>query len=239
MEKRIQDLSGHYIICGFGRMGRVIAGELNRKGIPFVVVDGKDSLSEEMEMLRFHFLHGDATREEALVRAGIERAKGLISVVDTDMANVYIVLTARGFNKDLYIMAKCSADEAQTKLKWAGANKVISPYTTGAHSIANAILKPNVSEFLELALGSGDYNIEVEEFPIEEGSFFHGKKIMESNIRTFGIIIIAIRKASGAFFYNPGPETLMNSGDTLIVLGRHEDFLNLKKTHGRGKNVVV
>jgi voltage-gated potassium channel len=229
MTMEINRLGGHYIICGVGRMGKVICENLHNSGVPFVVVDYKETLRENMNKLGYLFISGDATKEETLAEAGIMKAKGLVTVVDSDVKNVYIVITAKGMRKDLYVVAKAAEEEAHSKLTWAGADKVVSPYTIGGMSIAHSITKPSVTEFIDVALGHGDYNVNVEEVRIEKDSFFDGKQIKESNIRKAGIIIIAIKKAHGAFMYNPGPDAVISGGDTLIALGRKADFEALGK----------
>jgi voltage-gated potassium channel len=209
-------------------MGTVIAEILSDQNLPFVIVDPIERQSETSES-KYLFVTGDATRDAVLKRAGVNRAKGLITVVDSDVKNLYIVLTARSMNKELYIISKASQEEANSKLKWAGADKIVSPYTISGQSIANSITKPNVSDFLDSVLGNNEYNIEVEEVTITEKSEFAGKLIMDSNVRNMGIIIIAIKKKGGAFIYNPGPSEVIMPGDTLISLGRQQDFESLEK----------
>jgi voltage-gated potassium channel len=234
MQNKIDALKDHYILCGFGRMGRIIAEILSKNNLPFVVVDPLPRQSETSEN-QYLFVTGDATHEIVLIKAGILNARGLmITVVDKDVTNLYIVLTARGLSKDLYLVTKCSEEEAHSKLMWAGADKIVSPYTIGGMSIAQSIIKPKVNDFLDMALGHNTYNIMVEEVKITEKSPIDGITIRESNIRRHGIIIVAISKRNSAFIYNPGPDEYICAGDTLIALGRKEDFESLDKFLTRG-----
>lgn len=233
MENRIDALKDHYILCGFGRMGRIIADKLEANRIPFVVIDPTARQSESAEN-QFLFVTGDATHENVQVKAGVMRAKGLITVVDQDVTNLYIVLTAKGLNKSLYVVSKCAQEEAYSKLMWAGADKIVSPYTIGGESIAQSIIKPNVTDFMEMAMGHGGYHIMVEEVKIHEKTPLDGVSVKESHIRKHGIIVIAIKKKNAAFIYNPGPDELLSAGDTLISLGRKEDFESLENYLTRG-----
>jgi len=233
MEGKIDALEDHYILCGFGRMGRIIADLLSTNELPFVVIDPTPRQSETAEN-QYLFVTGDATHESVQIKAGIMRAKGLITVVDEDVTNLYIVLTAKGLNSDLYVVSKCAQEEAHSKLIWAGADKIVSPYTIGGQSIAQSIIKPHVTDFMDMAMGNTGYNIMVEEVKIKEKCKLDGVKIKESNIRSHGIIIVAISKKSTGFVYNPGPEELLAAGDTLISLGRKEDFESLTNYLERG-----
>ncbi len=238
MDKKIKQMENHYIICGYGRMGGFIAERLRFSNEDFVVIEFNEEKEKKAEESGDVFVFGDATKSDVLKRAGIERAKGLVSVVDSDAQNVYITLTAKWLNPKLHIITKANDEDAATKMKWAGASKVVSPTLMGSRSIANSILKPNVSEFLELALSHNDYDIDVSELELDKSSFLLGKKIYETDIRKIGIIIIAIKKEDNTFIYNPGPNQILEEGDTLIVLGRNDDFKRLNKLM-RGENVVV
>lgn len=233
MEGKIEALEDHYILCGFGRMGKIIAEILAKNNLPFVIVDPNPGHSESSEN-QYLFITGDATHEIVLIKAGILRAKGLITVVDQDVTNLYIVLTAKGLDKDLYVVTKCAQEEAYSKLMWAGADKIVSPYTIGGQSIAQSIIKPNVTDFLDMAMGNTGYQIMVEEVRIQEKSRLDGVYLKDSNIRKHGIIVVAVKKKNSAFIYNPGPDELLTAGDTLIALGRKEDFESLDNYLSRG-----
>jgi voltage-gated potassium channel len=228
MLKKISELKDHYIICGYGRMGKVICHKLKEnKKVDFVVVDKNEHMEEELENKGFLYVIGDATKESVLLQAGVMSAQGLVAVTNSDAENIYIVLTAKGFNQNLKVTSRASSEEASVKMFWAGCDKTVSPYVIGGNSVADSIIKPNVSQFFELALGNSEYNIEVEEILVTGKEYFAEKKIIESNIRKEGIIIVAIKKKDGSFIYNPGPEEFIAKGDTLIALGRQTDFEKL------------
>ncbi len=194
MESKIDALKDHYILCGFGRMGRIIAQILSENNLPFVIVDPTPRQSETSDNQYLFFVTGDATHENVQIKAGILKAKGLITVVDQDVNNLYITLTAKGLRKDLYVVSKCAQEEAYSKLMWAGADKIVSPYTIGGQSIAQSIIKPHVTDFLDMAMGNTGYQIMVEEVTIQERSPVNGVQLKDSNIRRHGIIIVAIKK---------------------------------------------
>jgi voltage-gated potassium channel len=220
VEKRIEALSDHYIICGFGRIGALICKEFAAKPIPFLVIEKHPEAHEKLHHEEYLHLRGDATEDETLLRAGIKKAKGLISVVTSDTENVYITLTARGLNPDLYILARSGEEGSEIKLKRAGANKVVSPYVIGGSRMAQAILRPNVVDFIEIATGREHMELQMEEILIPAGSGFVGENLASSGFRKeTGVIIIGIKKASGKMVFNPESHTHMESGDTLIVLG--------------------
>lgn len=233
MESRIDALEDHYILCGFGRMGRIIADLLSENNLPFVIIDPEPRQSESSDE-QYLFVTGDATHENVLIKAGVMRAKGLITVVDKDVTNLYIVLTVKGLNQDIFVVSKCSQEEAYSKLMWAGANKIVSPYTIGGQSIAQSIIKPHVTDFMDMALGNTGYQIMVEEVKVVENCKLDGTKIKDSNIRDHGIIVVAINKRQSGFVYNPGAEEILSAGDTLIALGRKEDFESLVNYLERG-----
>ena len=217
LEKRIKDLRNHYVICGYGRMGKIIAKELKNKGAKFVVIEKQPAFHEKEEVL---LIEGDATLDENLKEAGIERAKGLISVLPTDAENLYVVLSARGLNPDLLIVARAGEEGAEQKLLRAGADRVISPYHTGGLKIAQTVLKPAVVDFIEFATKSGNIDLQMEEIPVPESSGLAGSSLDQCGIgRELGVIIVAIKKASGEMKFNPTFRTLIDAGDTLIALG--------------------
>ena len=220
VEKKIDALKNHYIICGFGRIGSLICKEFQTNNLHFVVVEKETETLEKIEEEGYLFLRGDATLDETLLKAGIKRAKGLISVVTSDTSNVYITLTARGLNPDLFILARSSEEGSDIKLKRAGANKVVSPYFIGGTRMAQSILRPNVVDFIEIATGSEHLDLQMEEITISPQSFFAGETLVSSGFRKeTGVIIVGIKKAHGKMIFNPHSQAKMDGGDTLIVLG--------------------
>jgi voltage-gated potassium channel len=220
VEKRIEALRDHYIVCGFGRIGALICREFAAKPLPFVVIEKSPELLAKLEEDRYLFLHGDATDDEILLKAGIKKAKGLISVVASDSENVYITLTARGLNPDLYILARAGEEGSEIKLKRAGASKVVSPYLIGGSRMAQAVLRPNVVDFIEIATGREHLELQMEEIQIPADSAFVGQNLVSAGFRKeTGAMIIGIKKVSGKMVFNPESHTRIEGNDTLIVLG--------------------
>ena len=220
VEKKIDSLQDHYIICGFGRIGQLICKEFAAKPIPFLVIEKHPEAHEKLHHEEYLHLRGDATEDETLLRAGIRKAKGLISVVTSDTENVYITLTARGLNPDLYILARSGEEGSEIKLRRAGANKVVSPYVIGGGRMAQAILRPNVVDFIEIATGREHLELQMEEIMIPHHSGFVGENLISSGFRKeTGTIIVGIKKGDGTMVFNPDSHSRIEADDTLIVLG--------------------
>jgi voltage-gated potassium channel len=225
VEKKIDSLQDHYIICGFGRIGQLICKEFAAKPIPFLVIEKHPEAHEKLHHEEYLHLRGDATEDETLLRAGIRKAKGLISVVTSDTENVYITLTARGLNPDLYILARSGEEGSEIKLRRAGANKVVSPYVIGGGRMAQAILRPNVVDFIEIATGREHLELQMEEIMIPHHSGFVGENLISSGFRKeTGTIIVGIKKGDGTMVFNPDSHSRIEADDTLIVLG-HPDAI--------------
>ncbi len=218
MEKRLKSLRDHYIVCGYGRMGRIICKEFRHYGLPYVVIEKEpQEIDADDDTI---FIYGDATRDENLLRAGIERARGLVSVLSTDAQNLFVVLSARGLNPKLTIVARAGDEGSEQKLLRAGADRVISPYHIGGLRIAHSILKPAVVDFIEFATRTGNIELQMEEIRVEKGSAIAGKTIHESGIgRELGVIIVAIKRSGGDMRFNPMHNTVIREGDTLIAIG--------------------
>ena len=229
VEKTIEELRDHYIVCGYGRIGSLICREFAAKPIPFVVVENNPEVIAKLTEDNVPFLRGNATEDETLLKAGIKRAKGIVSVVTSDTENVYITLTARGLNPDLFILARSGESGSEIKLKRAGANKVISPYHIGGSRMAQAILRPNVVDFIEIATGREHLDLTMEEIFIPEKSNFIGQNLKDAGLRKdTGVIIVGIKKASGTMVFNPQSTTVIAARDTLIVLGQPASIAKLE-----------
>lgn len=233
LEKQINQLQGHYIVCGFGRIGRTVTEILKEKPLKVVVIE-KDPqyipLFQEKNQL---FILGEATSEEHLVKAGIERAKGLVAAASSDADNVYIALTARGLNPKLFILARAAAEYSVSKLIRAGADKVVSPYDIGARRMANTILRPTVIDFIELAVHNRNLDLQMEELTIGDQSQIKNATLLDSDIRKdYNLIIVAIKKKSGEMIFNPASQTKIQQGDTLVALGDRENLNRLEKKLG-------
>jgi voltage-gated potassium channel len=220
MEKQVEALSGHYILCGYGRMGRVIARHLQSEKVPFVVVDHTPELVEAIREEKLLAIEGDATSDETLERAGVRRAKGLVTVLSKDAENVFVVLTASQLNPSLYILARANNDDAIPKLIRAGANAVINPYESAGARIAQTLLRPAVTDFMQVVTSREGLDILVEQIEIQPESQLAGRTLRESNLRQVAnAMVVAIRKGrSGEMLFNPESSALMEAGDTLIAI---------------------
>jgi len=184
LEKQIKELDSHYILCGYGRIGRMIAQEVNAKKLPLVVIENRPEVVEQLEKDNVLYIRGDASDEDNLLAAGIKRAVGLVSVVSSDAENMYIVLTARGLNPDLFILSRAGEEKSLKKLQRAGADMVLSPYSIGARKMAQAILRPTVSDFIETMVhGADGLDLAMEEILVTPESKLKDISLLESNIR--------------------------------------------------------
>ena len=227
--KRIKKLSGHYIICGYGRLGEIIARQLQERRIPLVVVENNPELTINLDQSGYYFVAGDATKEEVLLEAGIERAKGLVAVVHSDASNVYIVLTARSLKPDLFIVARGEEPGSRQKLLRAGADKVESPYELGGRKMAHTILRPTVTTLMELAMAEG-MEWSMEEIRVGETSSMIGIPLKDSGIRQkYDLIVVAIKRADGGMVFNPTPKSIVQAGDTLIIIGMRKHLEALEE----------
>lgn len=220
MQKHISRLHNHFIICGYGRMGQQIVKDLQRERVPYSVIERNPEQLPRLIAQDIPFVEGNASDDKVLKSAGIERAKGLITVAPTDEDNVFITLSARALNPRLFIVARSIMEENEDKLRMAGADQVMSPYVMGGRRMAAAVLRPNVLDFLELGLHTGQLQMMIEELAVRDGSRLIGASIEDSDLRSStGISVLAIKKASGRMVANPLPTEVLHDGDVLIVLG--------------------
>jgi voltage-gated potassium channel len=227
LDRKIARLKNHYIICGYGRIGRVISQRLRRENFDLVIIDKNPDLVETFEAQNVVYMCADAGDEATLLKAGIHNAKALIASLATDADNVFLVLTARQLDPDLYIIARAGNEAAKAKLAAAGANSVEAPYETGAATMAQRIIRPTVTNFLDLAFSHSHKDIQMEEIPVAEGSQFEDVMLKDSGIRQkYNLIIIAIKKPDDRMLFNPSFEARIHAGDTVIAVG---DPTNLKK----------
>ncbi len=228
LDRRIRKSKGHYIVCGYGRIGRVICRDFQQKPLDLVVIEQDPELVADMDADGVLYICADATEEKTLIEAGIEHAKGLVAVLATDMDNVFLVLTARQLNADLFIAARAGNKRTKAKLLAAGANRVESPYHIGAASMAQRIMRPTVTTFLDFALAHRRKDIQMEEIPVSTGSPLVDVMLKDSGIRQrFNLIIIAIMKKDGGMHFNPSFESVIKSGDTVIAVGEKENLRKL------------
>lgn len=228
--RMINGLSEHYVICGYGRIGSIVATEFKRQKTPFVIVDRSPDRVRDATAHGHLAIEGDASREETLKRVGIERARGLVAAVGTDAENVYAVLTARVMKADLFIIARAEGEDSLQKLKKAGADRVISPYRIGAVQIAQTALRPAVVDFVEIATSSDNMELSIEEIHIESDSPLAGRPLSAAMPREkLNVVVVGIQHAHGQMEFNPSPETLLNAGDHLIVLGSSATLKELER----------
>jgi len=223
MERSLAELDDHLIVCGFGRMGRLVCQEFSKQQIPFVVVEKQQRLLEGFALTNGIPLHGDATLDEILKRAGIDRARALVTVAASDADNLYITMSARLLSDKLFIVARAEESSSEQKLLRAGANRVVSPYQIGGTRVAQAVLRPTVVDFIELATKTEHVDLQIEETRIEPTSTLVGVTVKESHVRQdLSVIIVAIKKGSGHMVFNPSPDATLEANDIMIAIGDRE-----------------
>jgi len=226
LDRKLNRMKNHYIVCGYGRIGRVLCRNLEGNPIDLVVVDNDPENTPIMDQDNVLYVAGDATDEANLIKAGIERAKGLVAALGSDADNVFLVLTARQLNPKLSIVARAGEVKSKSKLRAAGADNVESPYEMGAASMAHRIIRPTVTSFLDLAFAQKRTDIQMEEIPVSPDSKLVDVMLKDSGIRQrFNLIIIAIKKDDDDMLFNPSFESRIQEGDTVIAVG---DIGNLR-----------
>ena len=225
--REMEKLENHFIVCGAGRVGRRIIRALRKEKCPFVLIERDPKKLADYEDDGTHLVVGDATLEENLIRAGVARAKGLASCLADDADNVYVVLTARGLNQTMHIVARAVEEQAEPKLIRAGASRVVAPTIIGGQSMARALLKPAIADFMD-SIVAENLDLVFEEVAIDNTSPYAGKLLRETNInRELNLIVVAIRQQSGEMFFHPMGETRIGAGDLLIVIGKAEAVAKL------------
>ncbi len=228
LDRKLSRLKNHYIVCGFGRIGKVIVDKLRRENFDLVVIDKNPAMIETLEAIELAYICADAGDETVLLQAGIDRAKALVAVLATDTDNVFLVLTARQLAPELKIIARAGSESTKAKLAAAGANTVEAPYETGAATMAQRIIRPNVTNFLDLAFAAHKHkDIQMEEIPVAMASALNGLMLKDSGIRQkYNLIIVAIKNQDDRMLFNPSFEAVLRAGDTVIAVGEPG---NLKK----------
>ena len=228
MQTRIGSLSGHYIVAGIGRVGSIVARELAENGAQFVVIDKCPDCVERARAEGWLILAADATEEESLVTAGVRRAAGLITALDTDADNLFVTLSARTLNPDIFIVARSSTESSESKIKTAGANRVMTPSVIGGRRMATMALHPVVSDYLDLVSHGDELEFRLEELEVSSASELVGVSISDAEVRgVTGAYILAIRGADGVMNSNPAPSTVIREQDKLIALGTGEQLAAL------------
>ncbi len=230
MEKTIEKMSNHYIICGCGRIGMLIARELAAEKVPFVVMDNSPEVIQRIQEEGFVYFRGDSTHDKCLIGAGIKRARGIVCVLPSDAQNLYVILTAKELNPKIWILSRSEEEESEHRLLRAGADRVMSPYTLGGNRMAMAILRPAMLDFIEITTRRQSLELRMDELPICEGSPLIGKSLEESEIRQrYGLIIVAVKKDSGKMIFNPVAGYVIQDGDKLIALGEEDNVARLSQ----------
>ncbi|HVE94934.1 MAG TPA: potassium channel protein [Acidimicrobiales bacterium] len=225
MDRRIAALSGHVIVCGWGRVGRAIAREVAADGRPVVVVDQDENRLRGIP--HFHVV-GDATSDDILLEAGLQRAHALIAAIDTDAENLYVTLSGRSLRPDLFIIARARDEASEEKLVRAGADRVVNPQAIGGARMAAFVSQPNVSEFLDVVMHDGSFEFRLAEVVIEPGSPLAGKSLLDAAIRErTGALVLALRKPDGGFVTRPTADAVIEPGHVLIVIGTSTELQDL------------
>ncbi len=234
MLKKISRLEQHYIVCGYGRLGRVICSELQVRQKPLVVIDNEQSSVERAEKNGLLWLLGDATVDEVLINAGIKRARGLISVLNTDAANIYITISAKFLSPGVTIVTRAENENAEKKMFQVGATKVISPYKIGASRMALAVLKPTLTEFLDLASHSVGFDLDIEQIEIAPGSELDGKALKDISLRErTGVTVMAIKERGRDMSLQLRPDKPLKAGDTIVALGSRDGIRKVLEMAGQ------
>lgn len=230
MKRKIRNIRNHYIVCGYGRMGRIVVEGLQEAKIPFVIIEKNKDLSETMLEGNVLHLQGDATDDDVLESAGVVRAKGLVTVLPTDAENVFTTLSARGLNRELFIVSRAVASETEEKLLKAGANRVVKPLEIAANRLVHLLLRPGVMDFFDLVVRGTSIDLKIEDIQIKNRSPMINRKISEFiNRRDLNMLVIGIYRKDGSFIYNPTADDVIKEGDKLIAMGKQNDFETLRE----------
>jgi voltage-gated potassium channel len=230
MEKQIEKLQNHYIVCGYGRMGRHICEELSQAGVDFVVIEKNPVNHPKLDELGFLYNTGDASHDTTLENVGVKKAKGLVAVLSNDAENVFTTLTAKYLNPKIFVVSRAVEDETEPKLIKAGADRVVKPYDLGGYRLASLLLRPGVADFIEIVAANKNIDLQIEEIVVKKGSKMHKKSLADLPIRTeFNTIIVSIQNdEKGVFVYNPTGDTIVDEGNKLIAIGEKNNLKRLK-----------
>ncbi len=230
IKNMIEKLSGHVIVCGFGRVGRGAADELRQAGVPFVVVDHDEERVESAMKAEMLAVLADASRDETLRDVGIDRARGLIATLSSDADNLFVILSAKTLNPRLHLSARIAEETSEHKLRRAGADFVFAPYNSTGHRMAQALLKPHVHQFLDFTTQNMGLDAGIEQVRVAERSTFVDQSLADMQMRReLGVIVLAIRKATGEMLFNPAADAKISGGDHLIVMGRPDGLRKLEQ----------
>lgn len=217
MQRELDKLSGHIVVCGHGRVGEAVAAEMARQGTPVVVIDRADDIHEQLMTLT---VQGDATDDDVLLAAGIERARGLVTALDTDADNLFVTISARAINPTLHIVSRVIDASSEAKLLAGGADRVVNPHRIGGVRMASFITQPNVADFVGESMHDARFEVRLSETVVEEGGPLDHRPLAESDpTNRCGVTVLAVRRPDGSFVHQPGPDTVLRTGDVVIALG--------------------
>ena len=230
MQKKIEHLKNHYIVCGFGRMGTHICNDLRQANAPFVVIESNDDNKKKLEELEYLYDIGDASSDDTLLRTGVKNARGLVAVLSSDAENVFTTLSAKTLNPQIFVVARAIEDYTEPKLMKAGANRVVKPYELGGVRMAEILLRPGVMDFIEVVAGNNKIDLQIEEITVNKGSSMDKKALADLPIRSdLNVIIVSIKnEEKGLFIYNPKGDTIVDEGNKLIAIGERANLEKLK-----------
>ena len=229
-KRMIDKLKNHYVVCGYGRVGKGAAWELQQAGAPFIVVDRDPEKVESAMLTGMLAVAADSTLDQTLLDIGISRARGLIAALATDADNLFLILSAKTLNQKLKVAASAGEEEAEAKLRRAGADTVLAPYTNAGHRLAQSLIRPHVSQFLDFTTKSMGLDVIIEQIRVAEGGEFASMSLKQMQIRRdTGVIVLAIRRASGEMVFNPPADAVIQGGDHIIVMGEQKDLRKLEE----------
>ena len=236
IKRMIEKLDKHYVVCGFGRVGRAAAGELQRAGAPFVIVDRNPERVEGAIRAGMLAVNADSTHDETLREVGITRARGLVAALATDADNLFVILSAKNLNPLLKVAARAGEEEAEEKLRRAGADVVMAPYSSAGHQLVLSLLRPHVVQFLGVTTGRMGLDVNIEQVQVAESSEMVSRSLKQMQLRRdMGVIVLAIRKADGQMLFNPPADAVLTGGDYLIVMGEQQDLRKLETLLGEAR----
>jgi len=235
MIRKINKMKDHYIVCGFGRMGRVITDEFLRRDQNVVVIESDHDTIDYLAEHSYTYVEGSAVDDETLQKARVSEAKALVSVLTTDADNLFVTLSARKINPDLFILTRCAEQSTQDKMRAAGANKVVNPYEISGYKMSQMVLSPHVDDFIEIVSRKGKLNLGIDQIRVFDSSDFSGKALQDTTIRSeFDIIVTAILRGSDQMVFNPSSDETIQGGDVLICIG-DRDNLEALEHRARGE----
>jgi voltage-gated potassium channel len=230
MQKELAELKDHFILCGFGRFSRSVADDMEHSGYPFCIIESSSENEESLRDLGYLYLLADATSDEALIGAGVERARAVLALLPSDADNLYITVTAKALNPTVRIIARTADESGETKLRRAGAHEVFSPYKLASHRIVQAATAPTVLRFMDHIADRTTLEMNLGEARVGDGSGLVGQKLGDAHLRsTYDVTVVALKKSDGTMVFNPRSGEQIHAGDVLVVIGHHEALGKMKK----------